>query len=126
MQSNRLVRGLVTVLASLSLVLSTGCSAFQPKMQNVLISTPEVGAEIHVNGQKIGTSPVAIPLERNKEHAIIAKHKGKTGTFTLGNKMSTTGVLDIIGTFFFIVPVIGIFTPGFKELDSTNVVLPLQ
>ena len=100
-----------------------GCSAFQPKTQNVTITTPTPGAQIFVDGENVGTSPTSVALKRNQEHSIIAKGSGMTGTYNLGTRISTVGVLDIIGTFIFIVPVIGIFTPGFKELDRTNVVV---
>ncbi len=119
-------RALVTVVLAVSILATQGCSAFQPKFQRVLITTPMPGAEIEVNGREVGTSPVSTELQRNKSHAIIARHLGKTGTASIGTKISTTGVLDIIGTVFFIIPIIGVFTPGFHELDTTNVVVPMR
>ncbi len=119
-------RALVTIVLAVSILATQGCSAFQPKFQTVLISTPTPGAEIEVNGREIGSSPVSTELQRNKSHAIIARHLGKTGTASIGTKISTTGVLDIIGTVFFIIPIIGVFTPGFHELDTTNVVVPMR
>ena len=103
---------------------SQGCSAFQPKTQNVTITTPTPGAMISVDGENKGPSPVSVALRRNQEHSIIARAAGGgTGTYNLGTRISTTGVLDIVGTVIFIVPVIGVFTPGFKELDRTTVVV---
>ncbi|HEV2295700.1 MAG TPA: PEGA domain-containing protein [Tepidisphaeraceae bacterium] len=125
-QRSKPFRALVTPVLAVAMLAAQGCSAFQPKFQAVTITTATPGAEIEVNGRDIGVSPVSTELQRNKSHAIIARHMGKTGTASIGTKISTTGVLDIVGTVFFIVPIIGVFTPGFHELDTTNVVVPMR
>ncbi|HLL89553.1 MAG TPA: PEGA domain-containing protein [Tepidisphaeraceae bacterium] len=126
MIKSRIARGILTGAVSVSMIVSTGCSAFQPPKQAVLINTPTPGAEISVDGNPVGRSPVSVELDRNKQHAIIARYGEKTGTANVGTKISGTGILDIIGTFIFIIPAIGIFTPGFHELESTNVAVPLN
>jgi|HubBroStandDraft_5_1064220.scaffolds.fasta_scaffold40168_3 hypothetical protein len=98
-----------------------GCSAFQPKQQSVTIIAPDEGATIYVDNSPVGKSPVTIMLDRNKTYAVSAS---SGGTASIGRKISGTGVLDIVGTCLFIIPVIGLFTPGFWELDPTTVRIP--
>ncbi|MFT3785131.1 MAG: PEGA domain-containing protein [Tepidisphaeraceae bacterium] len=116
---------LVVLLICALLGQSTGCSLFQPKMQTVTITSVPPGADITVNGQDMGKAPVSIQLERNKNHSIIAALGSRTTVRELNSKFSQTGVLDVIGTIFFLVPGLGLLSPGAWELDSTNVVMQL-
>ena len=103
-----------------------GCSAFAPHTQEVTINSVPMGADVKVDGVPYGPTPVTVKLQRNKDHAIIATRGQQIGAQTVGNHLSLTGALDIAGTFVFIVPVIGLFTPGAFSLDTTQVVVPLN
>lgn len=105
----------------IALLLVQGCSAFQPKQESVTIIASTQPATVYVDNNPVGTSPVTLMLDRNKSYAISAEYAGRRGTAVIGRKISGTGVLDIVGTFFFIIPVIGIFCPGFWDLDPTTV-----
>lgn len=108
-------------LLSLALVIAQGCSAFQPKQQSVTIIASKLGASIYVDNKPVGSSPVKLMLDRNRTYAVAATSDGRTGTAAIGRKVSGTGVLDIVGGILFLVPIIGVFTPGFWELDPTTV-----
>ncbi len=41
-------------------------------------------------------------------------------------QMSTTFMLDVIGGWFFLLPWIGLLTPGAYELESTHVEMPMS
>ncbi|HEY0009496.1 MAG TPA: PEGA domain-containing protein [Tepidisphaeraceae bacterium] len=92
-------------------------------MQNVSITSIPDGADIKINGESKGRAPLVIPLERNKEHAIVATLGSQSTVRNINSELSPTGILDIVGTVLFLVPGIGLFTPGAWELDSTQVVL---
>ncbi len=47
-------------------------------------------------------------------------------TRDIGTKMSTLGILDIIGGCIFLLPFIGLAFPGSQELDQNNISLILQ
>ena len=111
-----IIAGIVT-----GLILSQGCSAFQPKTQSIIIRPTDPTAEVLVDGQNKGTGTVSVDLDRNRSHSVIAKSGNQTGSALIDKKISTTGVLDIIGTCIFIIPAIGLFTPGFWELDPQHV-----
>ncbi len=110
-----------TSLSLIGMLLLQGCSAFQPSDQMVTIIASEQDATVYVDNNPVGTSPVSISLERDRSYAVSAKYGGRVGTAVVGRKISGTGVLDIVGTCLFIVPVIGLFSPGFWDLDPTTV-----
>ncbi len=124
MFTSRIMRLLVVCAVSFSvLTAGTGCSLFMPKMQQVSISTVPSGADITIDTQPRGKSPLTVELQRNKDHAIIAQIGSRTAVRTLDSNFSKTGVLDVIGLLFFIFPGIGLLTPGAWELEATNVVI---
>jgi len=126
MIQNNLFTRIATLITGIAILLGpVGCSAFQPKMQNVTINSVPSGADIKVNGQNLGPAPVSLELERNKEHAIVATLGSRSSVRQLNSKFSKTGILDVIGTIFFLIPGIGLLTPGAWELDSTNVTMQL-
>jgi hypothetical protein len=125
MRHSLALRATSLLLTFCVLLQTVGCSAFQPKMQSVTIATVPTGAAITVNGQNMGKSPITVQLERNKDHAIVAQLGSKSAVRNLNSGFSKTGVLDLIGTFFFLVPGIGLLTPGAWELDESNVVIQL-
>lgn len=50
-------------------VFSAGCS--QPVLrQDVPVSTDPMGAKIYANGQFVGTTPMSVPLERDRNHIL--------------------------------------------------------
>ena len=107
------------------LAITPACSAFAGSLQPVSIQATDPRAEIYVDGQHVGTGAATVELKRNRSHAFMAKAGDRTATATLGKSISTTGVLDIVGGVLFLVPFIGVVTPGFWELDSETVMLGL-
>jgi hypothetical protein len=121
------MKHLIVLLLISALIASQGCSAFQPHTQTVTIQPTNPAAEIIVDGQSRGTGTVSLKLQRDRSHAVLAKVGDRVGAASIGVRISGTGVLDLIGTVLFLLPVIGMCTPGFWELDSThvNVVVPV-
>ncbi|HZZ41850.1 MAG TPA: PEGA domain-containing protein [Tepidisphaeraceae bacterium] len=103
-----------------------GCSAFQPPTQMVSISTTLPGSDIYVDGAMVGKSPVTVSMQRNISHSILAKNGDRSGVATVDKRISGTGILDIVGTFVFLIPAIGLFTPGMWELDPTAVAVNMK
>ena len=97
-----------------------GCSAFKPPTQSVIITASDTSAEIFINAEHKGVGTVTAELRRDKSHAIMAKVGGRVGAASIGTHVSTTGLLDIVGGLFFLVPLVGILTPGFYDLDQTT------
>jgi hypothetical protein len=107
------------------IIASAGCSAFRSPEQTVSIECHPSDTVLLVNGQRY-TSPATLSVKRNREISINCE---KDGYYpydrTVGTHFNTTGVLDAVGTCLFLIPAIGLFTPGAWSLDETNVTVNL-
>ena len=74
----------------------------------------------------MGSGTTTLELERNRTYAISARSGSSMGSASIGRRVSGTGVLDIVGGCFFLIPFVGCFTPGFWELDKTTVSVPVE
>lgn len=119
------MKKLIAILVVLSHL--TGCSAFVGSRQRVSVMTSAPRAEIYANGELIGRGTHAeFRAKRNKDVQIMVKAKGfYPGYASIGSDLSTTGILDIIGTILFLFPVVGLAFPGAKTLDRQNVAVDL-
>jgi hypothetical protein len=119
---------LAVINISLSAVLiatSTGCSAFVSPMQTMNIKCSPTDSILMVNGQRY-TPPAQINVKRNNEVSIECYKDGFVPyQRTIGYHFNGTGALDVVGAVLFLVPVIGLFTPGAWSLDETNVNISL-
>ena len=116
-----------TIAIWLSAVQLIGCSAFVGSKQRVTVTTNISSAQIYANGELVGTGMASFKARRSKDIQLMAKAEGYHPAYhNIGTELSTTGILDIIGVFFFLVPVIGLFTPGSKTLEQQNVALHLE
>lgn len=99
---------------------TTSCSMFRSSTQTVFIQSEPSGATVRCNNGMKYKTPAAIPVPRNRFFYAEVVHEGyKKECVTSGTHVNTTGVLDIIGACFFIIPIIGVAFPGFMSLDST-------
>jgi len=106
---------------------TTGCSCFVGSREQITVMTNIQNSAIYANGEKVGTGTANFYAKRNKNVQIMAKANGyETAYRNIDYHLSTTGVLDIVGIFFFIIPAIGLFTPGAQKLDENNVALNLD
>lgn len=118
------MKKIVSIVASASIVLS-GCSAFMPRTQTVGVTCSEPDAVLQINGQMHKGSAQA-EVRRNKSVAIMCVKPGYyPAQKTIDHSLSGTGVADIVGTVLFLLPGIGLFTPGAFSLDETNVSVPM-
>jgi len=111
---------------SLSLLVAPGCSLFAPHSQTLQVTASDPDAEIIINGSYQGRGAVAVRVPRNQSQAVMARVGDRVGTASVQPVISTTGVLDVVGTFFFLFPILGVISPGFFKLerDSITVVVP--
>ena len=58
---------------------------------------------------------------------VLVKKEGfQTSSKMVDYHLSTTGILDIVGTCLFLLPVIGLVTPGANSLDDTTLFVQLS
>ena len=116
-----------TLLVITLLVLQSGCSMFVGSRQDFSVSSNLPDAQILINGEFIGNGNVKTTVPRNRSVSVMVKKDGYYPvTRDIGTKMSTLGVLDIIGGCIFLLPFIGLAFPGSQELDISSVSLILQ
>ena len=107
----------VAQLVLVSFVFSTACSYAAPATQSIAIQPSHPNAEIFVDGASVGHGPMSVTMSKRNSHTVMAKCGNSAGVSQVDQKLSTLGTLDLVGTFLIIVPVIGVFAPGFWDLD---------
>lgn len=117
-----MARAFALFLAALILTAtSTSCSVVRPSKQAVQFTSPKPGVVVMVDGQYFET-PFVVKLRRNETHVYRAEKEGFRSVHgSIEPHLNTTGVLDIVGTVLFLVPVVGLITPGAFSLDPTQV-----
>ncbi len=84
-----------------------------------------VDSVLMVNGNRY-TPPADISVRRNREVSIECYKDGFVPyQRTIGYHFNSTGALDAVGTALFLLPAVGLFTPGAWSLDETNVAISL-
>ena len=112
-------------ICAVLLATSTGCSAFRGEMQTMNINCSPPDSVLMVNGQRY-TPPAQVSVKRNRDVSIQCYKDGFAPyQRTIGNHFNTTGVLDVVGGCIFLVPFIGLCTPGAWSLDETDVTIAL-
>ncbi len=114
-----------SLILAIAMTALTGCSAFRAHSQMVNITCMPNDAILTVNGQRY-TAPTQVTVKRNRNLSIQCYKDGYMPTQrTIGHHFNGTGALDAVGSFFFLFPVIGLFTPGAWSLDETDVAITL-
>jgi hypothetical protein len=105
-------------------ILTSGCSAFAPKTQTVNASCSEADATLQVNGGLTYTGQAQIEARRDRVFSYACLKQGYyPAQKTVSYSISPSGIADFVGSMLFIIPIIGIFTPGAWDLDETDVTI---
>lgn len=106
------------LLTGIVLAGPTGCSLFVSSTESVAIEASDPNARIFVDGRDVGVGKATVPLKRNDTYTVRAEGAdGQVATGRIRKQISTTGILDLIGGFIFLVPFIGAAAPGFWDLE---------
>lgn len=117
------MKKIIAVILAISVLIS-GCSAFVPKTQTVTASCSEPDAILQINGGQTYTGQVKLDARRDKVFSYTCFKQGYyPAQKSVSYSISPTGVADFVGSMIFIIPVIGIFTPGAWDLDENNVTI---
>jgi len=108
-------------------MIAPGCATlFGSTKAQVYTSSDPKGADVYVNGVRMGTTPFTLNLAKNQEYMIEFK---KEGYKTIGQKInSKVGagwvILDVLGG---LVPVvIDAATGNWKKLDQEQINIALE
>ena len=103
----------------------TGCSMFVGSKQSLGVTCSELEAQIFVDGEFAGTGAGTVSVSRDETHTIMARLGDRVAVRSVGKGFSTTGILDIVGGLFWLVPFVGLAFPGAYSLEEDNVALLL-
>ena len=99
-----------------------GCATlFGPKMHPLAVSSVPHGADVYVNGFKMGATPIELNLKADKSYTIEFRKEGFKSVTSIVNTKVGAGwiVLDILGG---LIPVIIDATTGaWNKLDQDAV-----
>lgn len=118
-------RTIATGLIASLFVCQAACSLGAPSMQSIAIVPSHSNAEVFVDGNFKGTGPQSVELSKKSTHSIMAKCGDSAGVATVDRNLSTTGMLDIVGGFFLLVPFVGLAAPGAWELSPSSIAVPV-
>lgn len=98
---------------------------FKGSSEEVRVESKPTGAEVWIDGIKLGTTPAVFKLESKKTYSIEFKMNGKTKAVRLTNHMSAGYlILDIL---FGLVPVIvDAATGAWMKFDTTNIIVDID
>ena len=113
------------IMAACVILTMNGCSLFAPKTETIHIDSDPQGAEVVINDQHLVT-PCSLSVPCNKDLAIAVRKDGyRTDVHYVGYTLGTCGFLDIVGTFLFLVPAVGLISSGAYTLNQHNIYVPL-
>jgi hypothetical protein len=117
-------------LALIALVLSTwlaqsGCSFLAPTTQLLTVTASDPEAEILVDGKSIGHGAGQVEVSRDEVHTAMARKGDRVGRTMIGYRRSTIGTVDFVSGWFWLVPFLGLLSPGAYRLSINNVTIVL-
>lgn len=112
-------------IATLALVATiSSCSALKSRTQDVFVECNHPNAVLYREGTPIGVGSTTVALDRHKRHALRAVlPDGRQAMETIVPRWSTSATFDAIGGTLFLVPAVGLLTPGVFNLSSTKVTI---
>ncbi len=116
----------VTLLIPLILLIA-GCGAlFNGEASPITMNSNPIGAQVLVDGDPVGTTPVTVDISVKEEHRVVFRMAGYDDVTCILNRKVGAGwiILDILGGVFPII--IDAATGSWYELseDACNVTLP--
>ena len=123
-----IVRKFLSFVLVISIVfLQSGCSAFASSRQPFTVTSSERDAQIYINGDLIGSGTVKTSVPKDKSVSVMVKKEGfYSTTREIGTKISSIGMLDLIGGCIILLPLIGLAFPGSHELDQSNISVVME
>ena len=117
------MKKVILLFVAVSLLVS-GCSAFVPRTQTVTASCSEADATLQINGGETQTGKARVEARRDKVFSYACLKPGYYPAHkSVSYSISPTGIADFVGSMIFIIPVVGIFTPGAWDLDEHDVTI---
>lgn len=123
----RLTRSVMITLLIIGHLNLTACSIFGGSTQPLMVSSYPAGANILINGVQAGTTPLQYQASRRVDLMVEVQKPGYTSQFrSTSRKLSTLGIVDMIGGVMFLLPLLGLIAPGAWEQDPSTLAVTLE
>ncbi|MBX3123182.1 MAG: PEGA domain-containing protein [Nitrospira sp.] len=105
----------------------TACSLFGGTSQSLTVNSDPPGANVLINGTSAGTTPLQYQVPRRGDLTVEVQKPGYTPqTRVTGRKLSSVGIVDVIGGALFLLPLLGLIAPGAWEQDPGIIGITLE
>lgn len=105
----------------------TACSFFGGSSQSLTVNSDPPGANVLINGTLAGTTPLQYQVPRRGDLTVEAHKAGYLPqTRVTGRKLSSIGIVDVIGGALFLLPLLGLIAPGAWEQDPGIIGITLE
>lgn len=105
----------------------TACSIFGGSSQSLTVNSDPPGANVLINGTLAGTTPLQHQVSRRGDLTVEVQKAGYTPqTRVTGRKLSSVGIVDVIGGALFLLPLLGLIAPGAWEQDPGIIGITLE
>ena len=105
----------------------TACSIFGGSSQSLSVNSDPPGANVLINGTLAGTTPLQHQVPRRGDLTVEVQKAGYTSqTRVTGRKLSSVGIVDVIGGVVFLLPLLGLIAPGAWEQDPGIIGITLE
>ena len=121
-------RSLVSLLLVTCIAISCpGCSFFGSRIQVIGISSDPSGAEVTINAEYVGKTPLKHQIHRSEVATILVKKAGYHSVTKSTNKIpSTLGAVDMVGGYFCLFPFLGLISGAAWEQSPSTFVVVLK
>ena len=129
MQQPQIVKKVIFRLISLAMIscFMAGCSLFGPRSESIGVSSDPPGARVIASGKPVGTTPLYFEAQRGNNLLIEVQKSGYQAQYrTLSRRMSTLGILDIVGGAIWLVPFFGLLSSAAYEHDPAEIGITLE
>ena len=104
-----------------------GCSLFGPRQETIMVSTDPPGAQVTASGRSVGTTPLQFEFQRGENLLVEVRKEGyETQYRHSSKKLSSLGILDVVGGAFFLLPLIGLISSAAWEHDPAHFGIMLE
>jgi hypothetical protein len=120
-------RGATVALVIASHLTLTGCSIFGGSSQQLTVISDPSGAQVLINGTAAGTTPLQYEVPRRGDLVVEVQKPGyKSQSRMTGRKLSSIGIVDVVGGAIFLLPLLGLIAPGAWEQDPSTFGITLE
>jgi hypothetical protein len=105
----------------------SACSLFGPRKETIIVSSDPPGAQVMASGVSVGTTPIQFEMHRG-DNLFLEIHKPgyQTQYRTSSRRLSTLGILDVVGGVMLLLPLIGLISAGAWEHDPAQFGVTLE